>query len=273
MRKLLALLTVFAFLLALSACGESVPQSDDGEVKYAVISVRDFGEITIELHPEFAPLAVERFIENVRAGYYTGRKFHRIMDGFMLQGGQFDGTGTPPPKTDGIKTELHPDARHYYGAFCLAANAAGEGSDSFYIVNNKNTDTVERYRGIVESNLEFYQEYLFNTIADEDELVEKHGQERFDELVEDLWDLIEATMQALETIDDMPADVLAKYAEVGGSPELDGRYTVFGYAIDGFDVIDAISAVDVVDNGRGETSRPVQDVIINWIVVKSNIDK
>jgi cyclophilin family peptidyl-prolyl cis-trans isomerase len=237
-----------------SAPAVDIPESDPGAANYLIINVRDFGEITVRLHPEYAPNTVERFVANVREGFYTGRNFHRIMADFMIQGGSYDRQGGGNPADPGVFTETHPDARHYYGAFCLAANQLGFGGDSFYIVNNKDTDAFENL-------LVSYQMELDDIMANVIEYSEIYGEELVN-------DAIAQIMEFIHT----PEEVRQRYAEVGGAPFLDGGYTVFGYAIDGFDVIDAISAVPVVPNMFGEPSSPTQEVIIEWIIVKTTLD-
>jgi cyclophilin family peptidyl-prolyl cis-trans isomerase len=62
-------------------------------------------------------------------------------------------------------------------------------------------------------------------------------------------------------------DVKDKYMEKGGTPSLDGNYTVFGQVYDGFDVIEKISSADVQDNGSGEVSSPVDTITIGSVKV------
>ncbi|MDR2559466.1 MAG: peptidylprolyl isomerase [Oscillospiraceae bacterium] len=231
-----------------------IPESDPGAANYAIISVRDFGEITVRLHPEYAPNTVERFVENVRSGFYTGRNFHRVIADFMIQGGSFDGQGGGDPTVEGVFTETHPDARHYYGAFCLAANQLGFGSDSFYIVNSKDTNAFE-------NTLLMYRMELDDIMDNVVMYSEEYGEDVVNNAIAEIMELI-----------DTPEHIREKYAETGGVPFLDGGYTVFGYTIDGFDVIDAISAVEVANNGMGEISKPTQEIIIEWIIVKTSLD-
>lgn len=60
-------------------------------------NIKDFGEIKVELLPEFAPNTVNNFIELVQKGFYNGLTFHRIIPGFMIQGGDPKGNGTGGP--------------------------------------------------------------------------------------------------------------------------------------------------------------------------------
>ena len=59
---------------------------EDGRC-YVVFTVKNFGKITVELLPEYAPITVEHFIEVVNSGFYSGTTFHRILSDFMIQGG------------------------------------------------------------------------------------------------------------------------------------------------------------------------------------------
>ena len=59
----------------------------------AVIKVRDFGDITVELNEEAAPITVENFVALAKEGFYDGLTFHRIIANFMIQGGDPKGTG------------------------------------------------------------------------------------------------------------------------------------------------------------------------------------
>ena len=60
----------------------------------AEIKVKDYGTITVELDPEHAPITVENFVKLAKDGFYDGLTFHRIMEGFMMQGGDPNGNGT-----------------------------------------------------------------------------------------------------------------------------------------------------------------------------------
>ncbi|MBQ1617376.1 MAG: peptidylprolyl isomerase [Ruminococcus sp.] len=60
----------------------------------AVIDVKDYGKITVELYPNYAPKTVANFVKLAESGFYDGLTFHRIMEGFMIQGGDPKGNGT-----------------------------------------------------------------------------------------------------------------------------------------------------------------------------------
>ena len=63
----------------------------------ASLTVKDFGEIEIELFPDLAPITVNNFVKLVNNGFYNGLTFHRIIKGFMIQGGCPKGNGTGGP--------------------------------------------------------------------------------------------------------------------------------------------------------------------------------
>ena len=61
------------------------------------ITVKDLGDIKVELYPEIAPITVENFVKLASQGFYNGLTFHRVIPGFMIQGGCPDGTGMGGP--------------------------------------------------------------------------------------------------------------------------------------------------------------------------------
>ena len=76
-----------------SAAAES-PAADTSGTILADIDIADYGTVTVELDPEAAPATVENFVKLAKEGFYDGLTFHRIMEGFMMQGGDPDGNGT-----------------------------------------------------------------------------------------------------------------------------------------------------------------------------------
>ena len=137
---------------------KSTDAGNSGDVKlekgdtYAVITVKDYGTIKIKLYPDLAPYAVYNFTELAKKGTYNGRTFHRLIEDFMIQGGSAGGNGSPGECIDGgtFKNYINTSLRHYYGALCYSANAAGDMSDGFYIVNNNKpqSDLSELYEKI-----------------------------------------------------------------------------------------------------------------------------
>lgn len=91
-KTLLLLLSISLFLEASSLHDSLSKQSSESKNPLVVLETTQ-GKITLELFPDIAPLAVENFITHVKNGYYNGLIFHRIIRGFMIQGGDPSGTG------------------------------------------------------------------------------------------------------------------------------------------------------------------------------------
>jgi len=69
---------------------------------YVEIDVKDYGTIKVELDADVAPISVSNFIDLVNISFYDGLTFHRIIDGFMVQGGDPDGNGVIPKKNQPV---------------------------------------------------------------------------------------------------------------------------------------------------------------------------
>ncbi|NLX12867.1 MAG: peptidylprolyl isomerase [Phycisphaerales bacterium] len=92
----------------------------------------DFGDMNLEFFPDKAPDHVANFIELAETGFYDGRKFHRIIDGFMIQGGcpRGDGMGNGPRR---LKAEFN-DTPHVLGTLSMARAAdPNSASCQFFI--------------------------------------------------------------------------------------------------------------------------------------------
>ena len=91
------------------------------------------GQFTIELFEDKAPITTKNFIKLVQDGFYDGLIFHRVIAGFMIQGGCPDGTGRGGPGYT-IKDEFHPDLKHNCEGILSMANAGpNTGGSQFFI--------------------------------------------------------------------------------------------------------------------------------------------
>lgn len=118
------------------------PRSGD---TVAIITVKDYGKIKIKLFKESAPKAYENFVTHARAGYYNGVIFHRVIEDFMVQTGDPEGTGLGGESIwgDSFKPEIDSSLRHYRGALAMAQDSYYNIGSQFYIVqNSKVTDSV-----------------------------------------------------------------------------------------------------------------------------------
>lgn len=88
MKRFLSLFLCLLMIFALCSCSK-------GKTYKAVITVENYGEIKLELDGKAAPITVENFVELAKSGFYDGLTFHRVVDNFMIQGGdpKFDCTG------------------------------------------------------------------------------------------------------------------------------------------------------------------------------------
>ena len=176
------------------------------------------GDIAIRLFPEKAPKAVENFTTHAKNGYYDGLIFHRVINDFMIQGGDPKGTGRGGESIwgDSFEDEFDLELRNYRGVLSMANAGPNTNGSQFFIVQAKE---------VAPSLL-----HQMGQLADRG----------------------------------YPAEVTAAYAQVGGTPHLDFRHTVFGQVYDGMDVVDAIAAVDTDRNDKPKT-----DVVIESIEIKT----
>ncbi len=95
-RRIICTLLTVVLILALCACGSSKTPTycEPGQkLRHAEITVQDYGVIKVELDEGVAPITVENFVALAQKGFYNGLTFHRIIDGFMIQGGDPQGDG------------------------------------------------------------------------------------------------------------------------------------------------------------------------------------
>ncbi len=136
---------LFAFLAVACGAAEQAPPAAASAEEIGVIRVRDLGEIRIKFFPDKAPGHVENWKKLAKQGFYDGTTFHRVIPGFMIQGGDpnskddnpaNDGTGDPGYK---IKAEFN-DLPHRRGIVSMArgGNPDSAGSQFFIVVKDSN---------------------------------------------------------------------------------------------------------------------------------------
>ena len=127
---------------------DTADTSEDGELltglHHVTIDVQDYGTISLELDADTAPISVTNFINLANEGFYDGLTFHRIISGFMIQGGDPNGNGTGGSEKT-IKGEfsangVENDSSHVRGVISMArANDPDSGSSQFFIVHEDST--------------------------------------------------------------------------------------------------------------------------------------
>lgn len=144
MKKWIALFTALMLVACLFA-GCKDEESASGGKHHVEIDVKDYGTITLELDADAAPITVENFLKLANEGFYNGLTFHRIMSGFMMQGGDPEGTGFGG-SDETIKGEFSANGvenplSHTRGAISMARNGLSMDSASlqFFIVHQDST--------------------------------------------------------------------------------------------------------------------------------------
>lgn len=201
----------------------------------AVITTSE-GVIKLQFYPEEAPKAVENFKTLAKSGYYNDIIFHRVIDGFMIQGGDPTGTGTGGESCWGedFEDEISPNLHFYRGALAMANKGPNTNGSQFFIVQNNE---------VTEQGIESIRK-----TRDENEEVGMTIGETF------------YTLGQL-----FPDSVLNYYEEHGGSIELENifgkPYTIFGQVFEGMDVVDKIAAAEV----DPENDKPLDDIVIEKV--------
>lgn len=116
----------------------------------------NFGEIRLRLFKDVAPKAVENFITHSKDGYYDGVTFHRIMNDFMIQGGDPNGTGMGGKSIWGepFEDEFSPKYHNYRGALSMANSGRNTNGSQFFIVQKKDAGEgfIDQMRNAGEDN-------------------------------------------------------------------------------------------------------------------------
>lgn len=146
---------MMVMVLTMAGCGgssEEAPAEEPAEteqaeepaaepigIHHAEIVIKDFGTVKVELDGDTAPITVQNFMDLANAGFYDGLTFHRIMEGFMIQGGDPNGDGTGGSEKT-IKGEfsangVNNDISHKKGVISMArAQDPDSASSQFFIV-------------------------------------------------------------------------------------------------------------------------------------------
>jgi peptidyl-prolyl cis-trans isomerase A (cyclophilin A)/peptidyl-prolyl cis-trans isomerase B (cyclophilin B) len=100
----------------------------------------NLGTIRLELYPAKAPKTVENFLQYVKDGHYNGTIFHRVIDGFMIQGGGFDGGYKQKATRDPVQNEAKNGLKNDLGTIAMARTSAPHSASAQFFINVKNND-------------------------------------------------------------------------------------------------------------------------------------
>jgi cyclophilin family peptidyl-prolyl cis-trans isomerase len=243
-----------------------------------VLLKTEFGDIKLKLFDD-TPKHRDNFIKLASEGFYNDLLFHRVINHFMIQGGDPNSRNASPGAQLGsgspgytIPAEINPKYFHKKGALAAARlggprNPQKESSGSqFYIVQGKvfrpgELDTMEMNMNKQRKDL-MLRENFQAANSQLTEFQQKNDKEGFDKLV------AEINMKVDSLFDATPKYIISPerrqaYTTIGGYPSLDGEYTVFGEVVEGLDVIDKIAAVQT-----NPANRPLQDIKMKIEVVK-----
>lgn len=139
---------IFLMLLALTLCITSCGSKDSGlaEESYTIeIEIENHGVITAVLDAKTAPITVKNFIDLINDDFYNGVSFHRIINGFMMQGGDPNGNGINDEETPTIKGEfayngIENNISHTRGTLSMARSGSyNSAASQFFIMHKDDT--------------------------------------------------------------------------------------------------------------------------------------
>lgn len=256
---------LMGLMMAFSACAKK---------DYLITIKTSYGDMKVILYDQ-TPKHKENFVKLAKSGAYDSTTFHRVIEGFMIQGGDVDAKPDSKVTIDyTIDAEFVDTLFHRKGALAAARKSdninpkkASSGSQ-FYIVQGVVYDAEELTTDAIKLNQylgQLFQKPGYDSLREElSAIYYQKGEKAYAEKLMALKPVME---QEFNTTFDkkLPADRLEAYTTVGGAPHLDDQYTVFGQVVEGLDVIDKIAAVET----RAE--KPLQDVYFTMEVEEVNV--
>lgn len=266
-----------ALLCGLAACNGQNKRSMDNETMICFETNK--GDIKVKLYNE-TPKHRDNMIKLVKDGFYDGTLFHRVINDFMIQGGDPDSKKAPADKMLGegdtgytIPAEfVYPRYFHKKGA--LAAARMGDDVNpekassgcQFYIVTgtvftpDKLTEMEENLnRRIVKEKFDSLTRPYMKEIY---KMRKANDVDSLSVLQEKL--IAQAEAEAAKTPFSFTTEQKQAYTTIGGTPHLDGSYTVFGEVVEGLDIVEKIQKVKT-----NRADRPTEDIIIKKATIEN----
>lgn len=262
------------FLLPFLGCNhnEASVISEDSNRQQIELTT-NYGSMIIELYDE-TPFHRDNFVNLAKNKAYDSLLFHRVINTFMIQGGDPDSKHAQPSDTLGegdapyfVKAEFNEALFHKKGVLAAARDNNPERASSgmqFYIVQGKvfNDSLLNKVEDFINTNKAktyFKNDNLLKPLLDSiTEYRKKENIDRYTVLSDSL--LILAKQNANFELYEIPEYQRDVYKTIGGTPHLDQNYTVFGEVIEGIEVIDSIASVKT-----NALDRPLQDVRITHV--------
>ena len=232
------------------------------------------GDIIVRLYDE-TPIHRDNFVKLVKEGYYDGTLFHRVIRDFMIQGGDPDSKGAPAGKMLGVggpdytlEAEIKDNLYHKRGALAAArqgdeVNPERRSSGSqFYIVWGQVYKENQLNQLGKQIRMQKVQD-VFNDLAKahRDEIMQMR-RERNRAGLQELQDQLIAEAENKVGKQGLTDQQMQLYSTVGGTPHLDGQYTVFGEVEEGLNVVEQIQNTAT---GRGD--RPTNDIDMRMTII------
>ncbi len=280
---IIALLAITVFSCKTSDKQKATKEDEGTTLKNTFVIHTDFGDMKGRLYDE-TPLHRDNFIKLVNAGFYDSLLFHRVIKNFMIQGGDPDSKNAAAGKQLGnggpgytIPAEFNPNLIHKKGALCAArmgdnVNPKKESSGSqFYIVqgvvyDSLNLKGMEQKLKEQKSSRRVYDYIqLPENLALKMQL-DSLRMSKNNQALHTVWE--DVKKKSAEYYKGEGSEGFTKlqketYSTIGGTPHLDGAYTVFGEIYQGLDVIDSIA------NAKGDRSnRPLKDIKFTIKMIK-----
>lgn len=184
-KKLLSMLVVLVLVMTgVTACGEDGDGKSTSGKRYVEIRVKDYGTMRVELDADVAPITVENFISLAKDGFYDGLTFHRVISGFMIQGGDPAGNGTGGSdktikgefSSNGVENNLS----HKRGVISMArSNDPDSASSQFFIMHQDTPSLDGDYAafGIVTDGMQVVDQICENTPVIDDNGTVQEGKQ------------------------------------------------------------------------------------------------
>ncbi len=264
------------FILALSIFSFSCKDGENSEAKTYVLIETELGNMKVLLYNN-TPKHKANFIKLVEEGFYDDLLFHRIIKGFMIQGGDPDSKGATQDQMLGngspgytIPAEFVPENFHKKGALAAARlgdkmNPKKESSGSqFYFVQGKkytekDINSFEQHINNKKKQV-LYNKYFSGNPDDLAKMQEFQEKAMFKQL-DSLFESINTKVNYSEV--EISKEQREVYSQIGGTPFLDGEYTVFGEIVEGLEVLDKIANVEIGEHNRPKVNLKLKMKIIS----------
>jgi cyclophilin family peptidyl-prolyl cis-trans isomerase len=160
---------MLALLLAASVLAQSAPLQPANPANPVVVVETSLGDIVIELRQDRAPASVENFLAYAKAGFYDGTIFHRVMRGFMIQGGSHTPDLEAKPTRAPIRNEAGNGLRNLRGTVAMARSSAVRSATSGFFINVEDNSMLN-HKGLMPSD---YGYAVFGRVLEGMDVVDK----------------------------------------------------------------------------------------------------